>query len=50
MTRICDIALPEAVVRSARAGDAAALEAVYSATAGPVFTLLRRLVRRPAIA
>ena len=29
---------------------AAALETVYAATAGPVYTLLRRLVRRPAIA
>ena len=29
---------------------AAALEAVYAATAGAVYTLLRRLVRRPAIA
>ncbi len=50
MTRISDIALPDALVASARAGDCAALEAVYSATAGAVYTLLRRLVRRPAIA
>jgi len=50
MARICDIALPEPVVTAARAGDAAALEAVYAATCGAVYTLLRRLVRRPAIA
>jgi len=37
-------------VVSARNGDAASLEAVYRATAGPLYTLLRRLVRRPAIA
>jgi RNA polymerase sigma-70 factor (ECF subfamily) len=50
MPRICDIALPDAVVTAARKGDTAALEAVYAATAGAVYTLLRRLVRRPAIA
>ena len=50
MPRICDIALPDTLVASARAGDAAAHEAVYAATAGAVYTLLRRLVRRPAIA
>jgi RNA polymerase sigma factor (sigma-70 family) len=50
MTRISEIELPDALVDEARAGDGAALEAVYAATAGPVYTLLRRLVRRPAIA
>ena len=50
MSRISDISLPEALVTSARAGDSAALEAVYAATAGALYTLLRRLVRRPAIA
>lgn len=50
MPGFCDIALPDALVASARAGDPAALEAVYAATAGAVYTLLRRLVRRPAIA
>ena len=35
---------------AAQGGDAAALEAVYHLTAGPIHTLLRRLVRRPAIA
>ena len=38
------------LVASARSGDSAALEAVYAATAGALYTLLRRLVRRPAIA
>jgi RNA polymerase sigma factor (sigma-70 family) len=50
MPRITDIDLPEALVASARTGDGAALEAVYAATAGIIYTLLRRLVRRPAIA
>jgi RNA polymerase sigma-70 factor (ECF subfamily) len=50
MPGFCDIALPDALVASARAGDPAALGAVYAATSGAVYTLLRRLVRRPAIA
>jgi len=50
MPRICDIALPDSVIAAARSGDAAALEAVYGELAGPLYTLLRRLVRRPAIA
>jgi RNA polymerase sigma factor (sigma-70 family) len=50
MPRISDIDLPEPLVASARAGDGVALEAVYVATAGAIYTLLRRLVRRPAIA
>lgn len=50
MTRISDIDLPPAMVAAARAGDGKALESIYAATAGPVYTLLRRLVRRPAIA
>jgi RNA polymerase sigma-70 factor (ECF subfamily) len=50
MPRISDVDLPEALVESARAGDAAALEEVYAATAGIIYSLLRRLVRRPAIA
>jgi len=50
MPCISDIDLPVGLVSSARAGDTAALEAVYAATAGPIYTLLRRLVRRPAIA
>jgi RNA polymerase sigma-70 factor (ECF subfamily) len=50
MTRISEIELPAPLVSAARAGEGAALEAVYAATAGAIYTLLRRLVRRPAIA
>jgi RNA polymerase sigma-70 factor (ECF subfamily) len=50
MTRICEIQLPATLVAAAQSGDPAALESVYAATAAPVYTLLRRLVRRPAIA
>ena len=50
MPRIADIPIPESVTRAARDGDERALETVYRATAAPVYTLLRRLVRRPAIA
>ena len=50
MTRISEIELPATLVAAARAGEAKALEAVYTATAGAIYTLLRRLVRRPAIA
>jgi RNA polymerase sigma-70 factor (ECF subfamily) len=50
MTRISEIELPDAVVAAARAREGAALEAVYAATSTAVYTLLRRLVRRPAIA
>ncbi|MGQ0429237.1 MAG: RNA polymerase sigma factor [Gammaproteobacteria bacterium] len=50
MPRISDIQIPAPMVAAARLGDEAALEAVYQATAGALYTLLRRLVRRPAIA
>ncbi len=50
MTRIAGILIPPEIVAAAQTGDAAAIEAVYQATAGPLYTLLRRLVRRPAIA
>ena len=50
MSRISDIRIPDALVAAAQSGDATALEAVYVATAGPIYTVLRRLVRRPAIA
>lgn len=50
MPRISEIKLPDSLVAAARAGDSAALEAVHAATAGALYTLLRRLVRRPAIA
>jgi RNA polymerase sigma factor (sigma-70 family) len=50
MPRISEIVLPDALVAAARAGEAAALAAVYTGTADAIYTLLRRLVRRPAIA
>jgi RNA polymerase sigma-70 factor (ECF subfamily) len=50
MTRIADIEITARVVARAQAGDRSAVETVYHATAGPLYTLLRRLVRRPAIA
>ncbi len=50
MARIADIDLPAETVDAARRGDEAALAAVYQATAGALYTLLRRLVRRPSIA
>ena len=50
MPRIFEIALPDDLVAAARAGEAAAFESVYTATSGAIYTLLRRLVRRPAIA
>jgi RNA polymerase sigma-70 factor (ECF subfamily) len=50
MTRISEIDLADDIVAAARAGDTAAFEAIYGATAGSLYTLLRRLVRRPAIA
>jgi len=50
MPGIADISIPETVTDAARRGDERALEAVYRATAAPIYTLLRRLVRRPAIA
>ena len=50
MTRLCEIAIPPETVAAARAGDETAIEAVYRATSDALYTLLRRLVRRPAIA
>ena len=50
MTRLSEIAIPPETVAAARTGDEAAIEAVYRATADALYTLLRRLVRRPAIA
>lgn len=50
MTRLCKIAIPPETVAAARAGDETAIEAVYRATSDALYTLLRRLVRRPAIA
>jgi RNA polymerase sigma-70 factor (ECF subfamily) len=50
MPRISDVELTASLVAAARAGEGPAFEAIYAATAGPIYTLLRRLVRRPAIA
>ena len=40
---------PDIVIR-ARAGDGKARERIYQELAGPVHTLIRRLVVRPAVA
>jgi len=50
MARFTDIELDEATVDAARAGGRAALATVYTACADAVYTLIRRLVRRPAVA
>jgi len=50
MPRISEITLPDDLVAAACAGEPAAFESVYTATSGAIYTLLRRLVRRPAIA
>ncbi len=50
MARFTDIELDEATVAAARAGGRAALATVYAACADAVYTLIRRLVRRPAVA
>lgn len=50
MTRLADIVLPEGLAEAARAGDMDAIAAVYEACAAPAYTLIRRLVRRAAVA
>ena len=50
MPRIADIEIPDPVVAAARSGDQQALATVYRLTGAPIYTLLRRLVQRPAIA
>jgi len=50
MARFTDIVLDADTVAAARAGEPEALEAVYAACADAVLTLIRRLVRRPAVA
>jgi len=50
MARFTDIELDEGTVAAARAGHPEALGVVYSACADAVYTLIRRLVRRPAVA
>jgi RNA polymerase sigma-70 factor (ECF subfamily) len=50
MPRFFDITLDDCVLERARAGDRAAHEQLYAAFAGAVYTLIRRLVVRPAVA
>jgi len=50
MARFTDIELDEETVTAARAGRPEALAVVYSACGDAVYTLIRRLVRRPAVA
>ena len=50
MSTFLAISLPPGLLERARAGERAAQEALYRAAATPVYTLLRRLVLRPAVA
>jgi len=50
MARLTDIAIPGEVLERARGGDRGALEDVYRAYSSATYTLIRRLVRRPAVA
>lgn len=50
MSTFLDVQIPVQWLRRARAGDAVAQRSIYSALAQPVYTLLRRLVLRPAVA
>ncbi len=50
MSQFLDIQLPQAVLEEARSGDRAACAQVYMALSKPVYTLIRRLVVRPAVA
>jgi RNA polymerase sigma-70 factor (ECF subfamily) len=50
MSRFLAITLTEDCLRRAGAGDRAAQRMVYDQAAGPVFALIRRLVRSPAAA
>ncbi|MBM5811159.1 MAG: RNA polymerase sigma factor [Gammaproteobacteria bacterium] len=50
MARLSELEFPAELVASARAGDPAALAAIYDQAAGPILTLLVRLVRRRAVA
>ena len=49
MSTFLDIQVPADWVRLAREGNRAAQQRIYAALARPVFTLLRRLVVRPAV-
>jgi RNA polymerase sigma-70 factor (ECF subfamily) len=50
MTRFSDIQIDDDTVAAARRGEPAALERVYVSCSGAVYTLIRRLVRREAVA
>lgn len=50
MSQFQGIDVPLEVVRAARAGDARAYEAIYRCCQRPVYTLIRRIIVRPAIA
>jgi len=50
MTRFSDIQIDDETVSAARRGDPAALERVYLDCSAAVYTLIRRLVRREAVA
>lgn len=50
MSQFQGLSVPEDVIRSARAGDARAHETIFRICRGPVYTLIRRLIPRAAVA
>ncbi len=50
MARLSELEFPAELIASARGGDPVALATIYDQAAGPVLTLLVRLVRRRAVA
>ncbi|MGC3981732.1 MAG: RNA polymerase sigma factor [Steroidobacteraceae bacterium] len=50
MTHFLDIQVSDELLTRVRAGDVSAYEQVYASFSRPVYTLLRRLVVRPAVA
>jgi DNA-directed RNA polymerase specialized sigma24 family protein len=50
MSTFLDVQVPPEWLQRARAGDPLAQRSLYTALARPVYTLLRRLVLRPAVA
>lgn len=50
MTRFSDIQIDADTVSAAQQGEPAALERIYVSCSAAVYTLIRRLVRRPAVA
>lgn len=50
MARLSELEFPAELIASARGGDPVALATIYDQVAGPVLTLLLRLVRRRAVA